>query len=151
MKLNLILLAAILLIPVVIVSGCIQQTKITDVSTTTIANAATTSTIPATSTTPETVETSEAKVFDITAKQWEFVPGTIRVKKGDHVRLNIKTADVTHGFSLPEYGISQSINPGKTTVIEFTADKVGTFTFYCNVPCGSGHTSMKGMLIVSES
>ena len=111
MKLNSILLVAILLISIVLVSGCVQQTKTTETSTTTIASATTTSTVSATSTTSETVETSGAKIFDITAKQWEFVPGTIRVKKGDHVRLNIKTADVTHGFSLPEYGISQSINP----------------------------------------
>lgn len=146
MKLNLFFIG-FLLISVVLVSGCIQQSQTTTTTTTEIP----TTTIKEVETTTTAVSTSgEVKTFDVTAKQWEFVPNPIQVKKGDKVRLNIVSADVPHGFALPEYGINEKIDPGKTTVIEFTADKAGTFTFFCSIPCGSGHTSMKGQLIVSD-
>lgn len=91
---------------------------------------------------PEVVE------IDMTARQWEFEPGTVTVKEGQKVKLNIKSVDVTHGFALPDFGVSQRLEPGKTEIVEFTADKKGTFTFFCSVACGSGHQSMKGTLVV---
>ncbi|MBS3151755.1 cupredoxin domain-containing protein [Candidatus Woesearchaeota archaeon] len=90
------------------------------------------------------------KEFNVVAKKWEFQPSTIEVKRGDKVKLNINSVDVTHGFSLADFGINENLAPGKTTVVEFTADKTGTFTFFCSVYCGSGHSDMKGMLIVNE-
>ena len=94
------------------------------------------------------VPAPSVKEFDITAKQFEFIPSAIVVNKGDKLKLSINSADVTHGFSIPEYGINENINPGKTTIVEFTADKTGEFTFFCSVYCGTGHKSMKGKLIV---
>ena len=91
---------------------------------------------------------SEVKEIEVTAKQWEFIPNPIEVNKGDKVRLKIRSLDVTHGFALPDFGISQRLEPGKTEIVEFTADKTGSFTFFCNVPCGSGHSSMRGTLII---
>lgn len=102
---------------------------------------------------PETTPEPEAaapvvKSFSMTAKQWEFVPSTITVNKGDTVRLSITSTDVTHGFSLRQFGVSGNLEPGKTVQVEFVADKKGTFTFLCNVLCGSGHSGMKGSLVV---
>ena len=90
----------------------------------------------------------QVKEFSLTAKQWEFSPSTITVKKGDHVKLTIKSMDVTHGFNLPDFNVNANLEPNKETVVEFTADKSGTFTFFCSVFCGSGHSSMKGTLVV---
>jgi cytochrome c oxidase subunit 2 len=90
----------------------------------------------------------EVKEFSITAKQWSFEPSTIEVKKGDKVRLLIKSIDVEHGFALPEFNVNENLSPGKEIKVEFTANKTGTFTFYCNVYCGSGHKDMKGTLVV---
>ena len=71
--------------------------------------------------------------IDVVAKKWEFTPSTIIVKKGDLVRLSIESIDVEHGFAIPEFGVSQSLSPDKTEIVEFTADKVGTFEYYCSV------------------
>lgn len=88
------------------------------------------------------------KEFTITAKQFQFEPSTIEVNKGDKVKLVITSTDVPHGFKIAEYGINERLEPGKPTTIEFTADKQGTFTTFCSVFCGSGHSGMKGKLIV---
>lgn len=88
------------------------------------------------------------KEFRMTAKQFAFEPATIEVSKGDRVRLIVTSTDVPHGISIPEYGINERLDVGKPVAIEFTADKEGTFTSFCSVFCGSGHSSMKGKIVV---
>lgn len=92
--------------------------------------------------------TGEVKEFTITAKRWSFSPSTITVNQGDTVKLKITSIDVTHGFSLPTFGVNANLNPGQETVVEFTADKKGTFGFRCFVVCGSGHGGMSGRIVV---
>src|SRR3990167_8232976 len=89
--------------------------------------------------TTTTVTSGAVKEYTITAKQFDFSPSTITASVGDTVKLHIKSVDVTHGFALPDFGISKTLNPGETIDIEFVADKKGTFNFFCNVQCGLGH------------
>ncbi len=92
--------------------------------------------------------TGEVKEFDIVAKNWEFVPNTIEVNLGDKVELHIESVEGTHGFMLPDFGINERLEPYQDVHVDFIADKKGTFTFACSVPCGSGHGRMKGTLVV---
>ena len=95
-------------------------------------------------------ETDEIEI-EITAKQFEFDPEVIEVNKGDHVILRIRSMDTTHGFTLSEYDISETIPAGgKEVIVEFDAAKAGEFGFYCSVYCGTGHSGMHGLLIVKE-
>lgn len=98
--------------------------------------------------TSPSVEDSTYKQFTITSRQWEFEPDEIRVNQGDTVKLLITSEDVAHGFTLPVYKINERLEPGGTFEVEFVADIKGVHTFYCSVPCGSGHPGMNGMLIV---
>lgn len=95
-----------------------------------------------------TPEATNVKTFAITAKQWDFVPNEVVVNKWDTVKLEITSTDVEHGINIPEYNISKTLSPWQKTVIEFVADKEGTFSFFCNVFCGTGHRDMKWTLIV---
>ena len=88
------------------------------------------------------------KEFTIVASQFKFEPSTITVNKGDHVRLKIKSVDVTHGIDIEGYEINRELKPGQEVVIDFIADKSGDFEFYCSVVCGAGHKEMEGKLIV---
>jgi len=93
----------------------------------------------------------EAKqVIKVSAKKFEFSPSQITVKKGVPVVLELTSLDRLHGFACPELGIRSDINPGKTTTIEFTPQKVGTFPFHCDNFCGTGHAGMKGTIVVTE-
>ena len=91
----------------------------------------------------------EVKEIEITAKNWEFDPGVITVNKGDKVRLRVKSLDVAHGISIPDFGVNLKVNPGEEATAEFVADKTGEFDFRCNVYCGEGHGEMTGTLIVN--
>jgi cytochrome c oxidase subunit 2 len=100
--------------------------------------------------TPPAPPPPEVKEINVTAKQWEFTPSSITVKKGQSIRLRITSQDVTHGFSLLDFGINEQLTPGGTVEIQFIPDKAGSFTFRCSVFCGSGHGGMKGTLVVTE-
>jgi cytochrome c oxidase subunit II len=97
----------------------------------------------------DAMTTGETKEFTIAMTQFDFSPSTITVNKGDTVKINVTSSDVGHGFSLPEFGVDLKPAVGETATAEFVADKTGTFTFRCNVFCGSGHQGMKGTLIVN--
>jgi|SRR5579871_1088995 len=84
----------------------------------------------------------------VTAKKYEFRPSTIRVKKGDHVRLMVTATDREHGIKIAAFKIEHKLPKGEEVPIEFTADQTGIFPFECSVFCGMGHRKMKGQLIV---
>ena len=98
--------------------------------------------------TPPSSSDSAVREFTMTAKQWEFDPATITVNAGETVRLSITSLDVAHGFALPDFNVRSGIEPGQATIVEFVADTPGTYTFFCSVYCGAGHSSMKGTLVV---
>jgi len=93
---------------------------------------------------------SDVHEFIMTAKNYEFDPSVITVKKGEKVRLIITATDRDHGIKIEGYDINQELKKGDPTTIEFTADKAGTFEFKCSVYCGLGHRKMKGKLVVEE-
>ena len=88
------------------------------------------------------------RVIQMRAFQFGFDPNPVIVIEGDKVKLVVTSTDVTHGFSIAEFGVNVQLFPGRPSIIDFTADKSGTYTFYCSVPCGAGHRSMRGRLIV---
>ena len=103
--------------------------------------------------TPEPNETtiqaeSKTKYFDVVAKRFEFVPGTIEVNQYDIVILNATSTDVTHGLSIAQFGVSETLQVGTQKIIEFNATKKGKFRIICSVFCGDGHGGMTGDLIV---
>lgn len=73
----------------------------------------------------------------------------ISVNKGDRVRIKVTNTKGTHDFTLDEYGIKEMTPLDKEIVIEFTADKVGEFEYYCSVP-GHRQGGQVGKLIVKE-
>ncbi len=82
-----------------------------------------------------------------------FTPDIIEVKKGDKVRIHLtnieQTPDATHGFAIPEYNVSLSLDAGETAVAEFDATKVGSFSMYCTEFCSALHLEMQGWILVN--
>jgi nitrous-oxide reductase len=88
----------------------------------------------------------------MSATRSHFTPDIIRVTEGDTVNLhitNIETAaDATHGFAVPQYNIEASIDAGEVVNITFTANRSGSFAFYCSEFCSALHLEMQGWLLV---
>ena len=91
-----------------------------------------------------------AHEIQLTLRKYEFNPGSLRVRKGEQVRLILAAVDHDHGFQLDDFNVNQKVLKGTTVVVEFSADEVGTFQIRCSSVCGLGHRNMKGTLVVEE-
>ena len=104
--------------------------------------------------TPEAPEAAAAvKEFTMTAfydekGKW-FSVKEMAVTKGDRVKITVTNTKGMHDFTLDEYGIKNELPLNEPVVIEFTADKAGSFVYYCSKP---GHRAggQWGTLTVSE-
>ena len=67
---------------------------------------------------------------------------------GPHFRLSIESGDVAYSFTIDEYRLSRRIPAGGKTVVEFRADRDGTFKFYSDMTSDARHKSMIGALVV---
>ncbi len=93
------------------------------------------------------------KEFRILGPQWEFEPRLIKMNPGDTVRFIVTSPDITHGFAINELGVNISFSPGLDGVQEVVIPPdiaEGTYTVYCSIFCGSGHSHMKGTVIIGE-
>ena len=79
-------------------------------------------------------QTSPIKEFTVTGQNFSFSPTTINVNKGDKVKITFKNAEGTHDFVIDEFNTAtKRLKVGEEETIEFTADKSGTFEYYCSV------------------
>ena len=91
----------------------------------------------------------DVKTIDVTASRFQFEPATISVEQGDSVRLRLHSADRSHAFAIKAFRVKALIpKGGETVTVEFVADQAGTFAFTCSEYCGTGHSKMKGTLII---
>ena len=97
---------------------------------------------------PVITASQEPAIIQVVCHKSYYAPDTIHLKRGEPVRLLLKSEDVTHGFAIDEFDIAREVPAGPPTVIEFTPHRTGMFSFYCVVRCGKNHLKMRGTLIV---
>jgi len=91
---------------------------------------------------------SDDQVIKILARRFTYTPNQLTLKKDVPVVLELTTADVLMGFSLPDFNLRTDIMPDQIARLRLVPDKLGTFEFLCDIFCGSGHESMSGTLTV---
>ena len=91
------------------------------------------------------------RVIVITAKRFAFSPNEITLKKGETVKLQLKSEDVTHGFFLRPLHIDTDIPAGQTAEVTVTPQEVGRYRAICDHFCGAGHGGMKMTIVVEEA
>ena len=89
------------------------------------------------------------KVIKVLARRFTYNPNRIELKQGEPVVFELRSADVLMGFSVPDFNVRADVVPGKVARVRLTPDKTGTFTFLCDIFCGSGHETMNGTLVVT--
>jgi VCBS repeat-containing protein len=72
------------------------------------------------------------KEVTVEASNFKFTPATITVNKGETVRLTLNNKAGTHDWHVDEFNAATKLlQTGQSDTIEFTADKTGTFEYYC--------------------
>ncbi|MDP1743901.1 MAG: cupredoxin domain-containing protein [Candidatus Amesbacteria bacterium] len=93
--------------------------------------------VPNPTPTPEAVEpdvVSATKEFTVTASNFKFDLKTIKVKKGDTVKITFKNVEGFHDFVIDEFDVATNqIGVEEEDEVEFVADKAGSFEYYCSV------------------
>ncbi|WP_041962612.1 Sec-dependent nitrous-oxide reductase [Sulfurospirillum cavolei] len=96
---------------------------------------------------------SDVKVY-ATLVRSHINPERITVNKGDNVTFYVtnleRAEDETHGFTIDNYNVHASVEPGKTSSIKFKADMEGVFPYYCTEFCSALHLEMMGYLMVKD-
>jgi plastocyanin len=88
------------------------------------------------------------KEFTVDGTNFAFDPKTITVNKGDTVKIIFKDTDGAHNLAINGYNVStRVIGEGSQETVQFVADKVGSFEYYCSVG-GHREAGMVGTLIV---
>ena len=90
----------------------------------------------------------EEQVIKMLARRFTYTPNKLSLKRGVPVILELTSADVLMGFNAPDFDVRADIIPGQTARVRLVPDKVGTFTFLCDIFCGSGHETMSGTITV---
>ena len=88
------------------------------------------------------------RIIPMLAKKFTYEPAEVTLKLNEPVIFRLTSADVVMGFSVPDFKTRGTIIPGQTIDVAMTPDKLGEFTFLCDVFCGSGHENMEGTLRV---
>lgn len=110
---------------------------------------------PMTTPTPQvaaemTTAPADIRVVSVEAGSFYYKPDVITVKKGEKVRLELKSVDMMHDFNVDELGIKVPVTKsGDTGIVEFTANEVGEFETYCSVGQHRANGQV-GKLIVTE-
>lgn len=84
----------------------------------------------------------------VTASRYKFDPPRIEVFQDDLVRIDLRTSDIAHSWTVDAYRIAKRVSPGRSVTFEFRADRAGTFPFYCNLQIEEGCRQMRGELVV---
>ena len=90
------------------------------------------------------------RIIDVTAKRFEFSPNQLTLVKGETVKLQLRSEDVTHGLFVRPLGIDTEIAPDRVTEVVLTPRDVGTYRAICDHFCGAGHGGMKLTIVVQE-
>ena len=93
-------------------------------------------------------ETVQPMVVKVVMKKYSIDPNPIRLRQGQPTTLEVSTADVQHGFSVPALKIDEPIQPGKPASIKVTPRDKGEFKVECDIVCGPMHDDMQGKLVV---
>jgi cytochrome c oxidase subunit II len=91
---------------------------------------------------------SGAERIKVVMKKYSIEPAVIHVKAGQTTELEVSTADVQHGFDVPDLGIKEPVRPGSPAVITLKDPKKGQYNVVCGIICGPHHDDMAAKLVV---
>jgi cytochrome c oxidase subunit 2 len=88
------------------------------------------------------VEPDGSVTVRIIAEQYDFVPHCVQVPVGTAVNFRLTSADVVHGFLLPDTNVNTMVVPGFVAEVRTRFAREGEYAMPCHEFCGLGHHAM---------
>jgi cytochrome c oxidase subunit 2 len=89
-----------------------------------------------------------AEHVKVVMKKYTIEPAIIRVKAGKTTELEVSSADVQHGFDVPELGIKVPVRPGNPAIVTLKLPAKGEYKVVCGIMCGPHHEDMQAKVVV---
>src|SRR5690242_6847941 len=89
-----------------------------------------------------------AERIKVVMKRYSIEPAVIHVKAGQTTELEVSSADVQHGFDVPQLGIKEPVRAGQPAVITLRSPAKGEYKVVCGIICGPHHEDMVAKLVV---
>jgi cytochrome c oxidase subunit II len=95
-----------------------------------------------------TIEPDGSATVRLIAEQYAFVPHCVRVPANTPVKFRLASADVVHGFLLPDTNVNTMVVPGFVAEVRTSFAQTGDYAMPCHEFCGLGHHAMWARVIV---
>jgi len=69
---------------------------------------------------------------------------------GKPVKALLRSKDVLHNYTVPQFRVKMDLVPGTVTYLWFTPTETGTYEILCQELCGIAHHVMRGRVVVTE-
>ena len=88
------------------------------------------------------IEPDGSATVRLIAEQYDFVPHCVRVPAETPVKFRLTSADVVHGFLLPDTNVNTMVVPGFVAEVRTRFAEPGEYEMPCHEFCGLGHHGM---------
>ena len=86
--------------------------------------------------------------FQVTAFEGKIAPSTLRVRRGEKVRITFVSRDSSYGIRFKDFDVKEKVTPDKPAVVELSPSTTGSFEFRCTRNWSVKHWSHNGTLTV---
>jgi cytochrome c oxidase subunit II len=69
---------------------------------------------------------------------------------GKSVKMLLRSVDVLHDFTVPQFRVKMDLVPGMITYLWFTPTRTGSYEVLCEELCGLAHFAMRGRVVVDD-
>ena len=69
---------------------------------------------------------------------------------GGPIKALLRSLDVLHDFTVPQFRVKMDLVPGLVTFVWFTPTKTGKYDLLCEELCGVAHFAMRGKVVVED-
>jgi cytochrome c oxidase subunit 2 len=70
---------------------------------------------------------------------------------GQPVKVLLRSKDVLHDFTVPQFRVKMDMVPGMVTYLWFTPTRTGDYEILCEELCGIAHYAMRGRVTVDDA
>ena len=86
--------------------------------------------------------------IQVVMKKYTIEPAVIHVKANQTTELEVSTADVQHGFDVPDLKIKEPVRSGQPAIVTLKNPPKGEYKVVCGIICGPRHDDMVAKLVV---
>jgi cytochrome c oxidase subunit 2 len=88
------------------------------------------------------IEPDGSATVRLVAVQYDFVPHCVQLPVNTPVTFRLTSADVVHGFLLPDTNVNTMVVPGFVAEVRTRFARTGEYEMPCHEFCGLGHHAM---------